>query len=123
MAVATEQKLMDLENDLKFLKATYTISGGLMKLFESVSEVYSENDVTEARVRFTPDYGSEDGVIISSVYYDYKDENNVHYNFSQYAYIEPETGDGNIYFRMPTLGGTFQIKIVSTAPGTFTRLS
>lgn len=123
MAITTERKLVELENDLKSLKATYSISGGLMELFESTSPVYTENTVVEARVRFTPTYGGENGVIISSIYYDYKDENNVHYNFSQYVYIEPETGDGNIYFRMPTLGGTFQIKIVSTAPGTFTRLS
>lgn len=121
MGVMAEQKIMNLEDDLKSLKATYSISGGLMKLYESISGVYSSSS-DELRIQFTPNYSNPDGVIVASIYYEFKDENNVVYNFSQYVYIEPETGDGNIVFRMPMLGGTAQLKVISTSPGTFTRL-
>lgn len=121
MAVMAEQKVMDIEDSLKALKATYSISGGLMKLYESVSDVYSSSS-DELRIQFTPTYTNPEGVIVASFYYEFRDENNVAYNFSQYVYIEPETGNGNIVFRMPMLGGTAQLKVISTSPGTFTRL-
>lgn len=122
MAIKTEKRLSNLENELKSLKATYTISGGAIKLYESVSPVFtSSSQLVRARIRFTPDYSSAQNMIVPSIYYEFKNENNQRYNFSNYARILPTTGD-YLTIEMPALGGTFQLKIVSNIPGTFTRI-
>lgn len=124
MGISTEKRLFDLEEEIKALKATYTISGGMMKLYESISPIFNitSDDITyRMTIRFTPDYSNVNNMIISSVFYEFKDNNNKAYSFTNYVRIIPPT-DNYLLLTMPALIGTVQIKIVSNIPGTFTRI-
>lgn len=122
MGITTEKRLFRLEEELKALKATYTISGGRIKLYESVSPVFTISQdylTSETVIRFTPNYSSVDHMIIPSIYYEFVDENGASYNFSNYVRIEPQNNNF-VLLHMPTFGGTVQLKIISNIPGTFT---
>ena len=123
MAVTIEKRLFMLEEELKALKATSTISGGMMKLYESISPVFNidPDDISPTIVCFTPNYSSVDNMIISSTYYEFRDENNEAYDFTKYVKIIPPTNN-YLLLSMPVLVGTIRLKIISNIPGTFTRI-
>lgn len=123
MGIATEKRLKKIEDMLQELKATYMISGGSMKLYESVSPVFTNSQSFRVRIKFTPNYNVTEDIIVSSIFYEFVDSSNISYNFSQYAFIEPQDNNSYIVFNVPALSGTLRLKIISTVPGTFTRIS
>lgn len=123
MGIATEKRLKRIEDMLQELKATYMISGGSMKLYESVSPVFTNSQSFRVRIKFTPNYNVTEDIIVSSIFYEFVNSSNISYNFSQYAFIEPQDNNSYIVFNVPALSGTLRLKIISTVPGTFTRIS
>ena len=126
MAIDTEKKLQRIEDGILALKATYAISGGAMKLYESVSPAFvyeSGGYIHQGRIRFTADYSTGESLIISSMTYHFTNEYGVTYDFSSYSYIEPQTNPNYIDIRMVVMPGTVQVSVVTTVPGTFTRIS
>ena len=122
MAINTEKRIKQLEDDIRELKATYTVSGGLIKSYESVSPAYSIDRTSEVIIKFTPSFPQED-IFISSVYYELiYSETGERVNFSNYAYIEPQDDKDYLIFRVPALNGTLTVNVVGTSPGTFTRI-
>ena len=126
MAINLEKRLFALEEELKALKSAYKVSGGMIKLYESVSPVFtiSEQDVSYYTiVHFTPNYSSVDNLIVTSIYYEYRDEYRaLSYNLSNSAYIIPQ--DSNyLVIATPAFEGEIQLKMISNIPGTFTRIS
>lgn len=123
MAISTEKKIKQLEDELLSLKATYSIYGGNMKLYTSYSDVYSVgSQIVYLRLKFTPDFAPSGNIIIGSIHYINTSSGGEPYNLSSYAYSEIQDGSGSVVIRMPVVGGTAQISLVSTSPGTFTRL-
>lgn len=123
MAVSIEKKLKIIEDDLLTLKATYMISGGAMKLYESVSPTFLYDDIVEGKIRFTVNYPTGEDLIVASLTYIAVNKNGVSYDFSQYAYIEPQTDANYIDIRIPVLPGSVQVSVVTVVPGTFTRIA
>ena len=123
MAISTEKKIKQLEDELLSLKATYSIYGGNMKLYTSYSDVYDlGSQVVILRLKFTPDFAPSGTIIIGSIHYVNSTGEGDSYNLSNYAYSEIQDGSGSVVIRMPVVGGTAQISLVSTSPGTFTRI-
>lgn len=124
MAINTEKKIKQLESELIALKSTYSIYGGNMKLYTSYSDTYDvAGAVVDMRIKFTPDFVQSGNILIGSIYYENTTEEGVSYNFSNYAYPEIQNGDGTVIIRFPVIGGTARIGLVSTSPGTFTRIA
>lgn len=122
MAISSEKRIKQLENSIKELKSTYTISGGLIKSYESISPTYSVDSRNEVTIKFTPRFPQKD-IFISSIYYELVyDITGERVNFSSYVYIEPQDDKDYILLKVPTLSGTLKISVVGTSPGTFTRI-
>lgn len=122
MAINIESRIKRIENEIKNLKATYTISGGLIKSYESASPTYEVSGVSEIILKFTPQFPQKDIVlagILYEFYYDVTDRNN---NFSSYAYIEPQDDKDYLILKVPALSGTVRVTVIGTSPGTFTRI-
>lgn len=123
-----EKKLTELEDNLKALKATYSISGGLARM-------YVQKDTMPAtgvdarhhlvRLKFTPRYGMGQNnlisffVTLSAVYYGIVSE--MMANFV----VKPQSGNGEIILEIYNVmeGETIKIITAGTSPGTFTRIS
>lgn len=119
MAIKSEQKIAKLENEIQALKATYSVYGGAMLSYMSTSPIYDAGDnVINARVRFTPNIKPKGKLLVASIRCDV-DENNF---FSSYAVVAVQDGSGSIIIQAPVPGGKFSFSLVSTSPGTFTRL-
>lgn len=128
MTSTNEKWLQRIENELKAIKATYTIYSGAMKTYISYSDVYTIDDVfTESPlvVKFTPYFNSDGYVVVSSFAIDQiTDQSSNPINLSEYAITREQTGDGTVTFEIPLLVSveTVRVSIASTAPGTFTRI-
>lgn len=125
MIVDAEKKLQALENEIKALKAIYTISGGNMKTFLSYSDVYTINDeIAESpiKIKFKADYG--DGNILVTSFFVEQTAENFTYNLSQWSIALEQTEDGAVVFEIPLIVAvdTIQVGIATTVPGTFTRI-
>lgn len=119
MAVKAEQKIAKLENELQALKATYSVYGGAMLSYISFSPTYDAGDqLINARVKFTPDIKPRGNLLVASIRCDVDNDN----FFSSYAVPAVQDGSGSIIIQAPIPGGTFSFSLVSTSPGTFTRL-
>lgn len=122
MAISTEKRIKQLEDSIRELKTTYTVSGGLIKSYQSISPTYSVDSRNEVTLKFTPNFPQED-IFIASIYYELiYDVTGERVNFSSYVYIEPQDGNDYILLKVPTLSGTLKVSVVGTAPGTFTRI-
>lgn len=120
MAVTTEKKLSLLENKIKALKSTYSVYGGAMNLYLSVSPTYdSEGQIINAKIKFTPDYKPPGNLLISSIRCDLHNDNDL----SSYAVPAVQDGSGSVIIQIPVAGDLFSVSLVSTSPGTFTRIS
>lgn len=119
MAIKAEQKIAKLENEIQALKATYSVYGGAMLSYMSTSPTYDAGEsVINARVRFTPDIRPRGKLLVASIRCDIDNDN----FFSSYAVPAVQDGSGSIIIQAPIPGGTFSFSLVSTSPGTFTRL-
>lgn len=123
MAIKSEQRLSSIENKIKELKATYTIYGGMIKSYQSVSPIYETEGRAEVVIRFTPDFMQSE-IILSSIYYELiYGITGERVNFTNYVYIEPQDSENYVNIRIPVFVGTVRISVVGTSPGTFTRVA
>lgn len=119
MAVKAEQKIAKLENEIQALKATYSVYGGAMLLYMSVSPIYDAGDrLINVKVKFTPDIKPRGNLLVASIRCDVNNDN----FFSSYAVPAVQDGSGSIIIQAPIPGGTFSFSLVTTSTGTFTRL-
>lgn len=119
MGVSTEKRIKQLEDDIKALKATYSVYGGAMRLYLSNSPVYDAGDnVILAKIKFTPDWISEKNIFVSSIRCEVDDDSFL----SSYGILDVQDGSGSVIIKIPVPGGKFSIGLVSTSPGTFTRI-
>lgn len=124
MGLNTEKRLAKLENEIKALKATYTVYGGLMKLYESVSPEFPVNPWVGVIVKFQSSYTTDSMILVSSINIIVTSSGGVKTNLSPYAYTDIQNGDGSITINTAILIGTntIQITVISTSPGTFTQI-
>lgn len=128
MAINTERRLKDLENEIKALKATYSLAGGLAKMYVQTSDEFTESGGGQyyhmARFKFTPTYGSGKNNLITLTPI-------MTYSYVGYIYevipkfvIEPQNGTGEVIIRIFDLIDGFKVKIIAvgSSPGTFTKL-
>ena len=124
MGLTTEKKLKSLEDEIKALKAAYKIYGGAMRLYESISPDISVEGALFMKIRFTPDYNTGADFVIASARYFYKDVNQPPTDLTNRLYFLPQDGDNSITMVIPALfDGEVQVSVMSTVPGTFTRVS
>lgn len=120
MGVNTEIKLQRLEDEVKALKATYSVYGGAMLSYLTASPIYdTAGSVLMAKVKFTPDIKPNGPLLVSSIRCDIVGDNFL----SSYAIVGVQDGSGSVIIQVPIAGGTFSISITTTSPGTFTRLA
>lgn len=123
MAVTLEQRLMKIEQEIKSLKAIYSVYGGLMKTYFTEKTIDVTNGSYNLKVKFTPSFSTNKKTIISSVFY------KVTVNGNEFVldnnYISVQDGSGEVIFNFgPALPGTsLFIQIASMVPGTFTRIA
>lgn len=119
MTINLEKKITQLEDEIKALKATYSVYGGAMQAYLSVSPTYDAGTlITNARVKFTPDIRPRGNLLVSSIRCDVAGDNFL----SSYAVVDVQDGSGSIIIQAPIPGGQFSFSLVTTSPGTFTRL-
>ena len=124
MGLTTEKRLKALEDEIKALKAAYKIYGGAMRLYESVSPEFEAGGATFMNIRFTPEYNTGSDIFLASAQYLHREEGRPVEDLTTYVYILPQDGDNSITIRIPSFNeGTSQIRVMSTVPGTFTRVS
>lgn len=127
MGLNTETRIQKLENEVKALKATYMLSGGLMRVYESISPVYSFSIITDPPIiiKFTSDFVTSQPILVASVVVVEELSNGITGNYSAYTVTQIQSGDGNIIIQPAFTIGTIsvQIKLVATSPGTFTRIA
>ncbi len=127
MSIAVEKRIQKLEDELKALKSTYMLSGGAVKTYLSYSQTieitdwYNDNPLI---MKFKSDFGDSKEILVASFFLEQTTLWGDNYNFSQYVMPYEQTGDGTITFKVPlSLGvGSVKIGMVSTVPGTFTRI-
>lgn len=119
MAVNLERKIQELENEIRALKSTYGVYGGAMKSYLSTSPTYTNEGgyIIWAHIKFTPDFKPTGNLLVSSVLYTLDDR-----NYASYALSLIQDGSGDVIIEVPVVGDRFSITLVSTSPGTFTRL-
>ena len=119
MAIDTEKKIRQLEDEIKALKATYSVYGGAMQVYLSNSPVYDiGGHIIQTRVKFTPDHKPKGKLLVSSVRCTVDDNNYL----SSYGVLDVQDGSGSVVIQLPVIGGKFSVGIVTTSTGTFTRL-
>ena len=119
MAIDTEKRIRQLEDEIKALKATYSVYGGAMQVYLSNSPVYDAgDDVINARIKFTPDHRPKGKLLVSSIRCTVNDNNYL----SSYGVLDVQDGSGSVIIQLPVPGGKFSVGIVTTSTGTFTQL-
>lgn len=119
MAIKTEQRIRQLEDEIKALKATYSVYGGAMQVYLSASPVYDAGGtILTAKIKFTPDIKPKGNLFVASIRCDVRGDNFL----SSYAIPAVQDGSGDIIIQVPIPGGQFSVSLVATSPGTFTRL-
>ena len=123
-----EKWLQKIENELKALKATYTIYSGAMKTYISHSDTYTITDVfaeSPLLLKFTPSFTSNKYITVASfIIEETTDKSSDPINLSEYVITQEQTGDGTVTFEVPLLVSveTVRVSIASAVPGTFTRI-
>ncbi len=128
MAVNLEKRIQILEDQLKALKATYSVYGGAMKIYGSTSQSFSWSwSIPEVIpvVRFTSNWETNKNILVASVYVEMKDENgNLIYSPPELSLdIQNKTGSVDIHILPNTNMKSFKVTLYSTSLGTFTRIN
>lgn len=127
MAINTERRIKLLEDELKALKATYSIYGGAMKTYQSISQSFSWSwSVVEILpvVRFTSDWERNKNILVASVNVEMRDENgNIILSPPELSLdIQNKNGSVDIHILPNIYMKSFRVALYSTSPGTFTRI-
>lgn len=127
MAIDTEKRIQILEDELKALKATYSIYGGAMKTYQSISQSFSWSwvlPVVIPIVRFTSDWERNKNILVASINIEMRDGDGQPVlsspDFS--IDIQNKTGSVDIHLLPNVRMKSFRISLYSTSPGTFTRI-
>jgi len=122
-----EKRLKNLEDEIKALKATYSVYGGAMKIYGSTSQSFSWSStlpIIFPVVRFTSDWERDKNILVASVNVEMRDSGgNLLYSPPQLSLdIQNKSGSVDIHL-LPNIDMTsFTITLYSTSPGTFTRI-
>lgn len=122
MAMKLEQRLSKLEDEVKALKATYNIYGGLVRCYLNSYSVDIPDDApTSIRVRFTPITSADGKVLIFGYYYNVLNHGVV--ESLDDGYIDVQSSNGEVTINIAFVSGmTVNISLLTPAPGTFTRI-
>ena len=117
-----EQRLSKLEDEVKALKATYNIYGGLVRCYLNSYSVDIPDDApTSIRVRFTPITSADGKVLIFGYYYNVLNHGVV--ESLDDGYIDVQSSNGEVTINIAFVSGmTVNISLLTPAPGTFTRI-
>lgn len=128
MAVTTEARVNALEDELKALKAIYSIAGGLARMYVQTSDsmtVGGSSSFHAMTAKFTPTYGVGKNnlititPIVTSTYAGYTWDTIPNFR------IEPQDGSGDVVVKVYNLVNDDKVRFIASgsSPGTFTRLS
>lgn len=126
MAVNLEKRIQILSDELKALKAIYSVYGGAMKIYGSTSSNYSWHwtETYLPVVRFTSSWETNKNILVASITTEMWDSNgDLIYSPPEITLdIQNKTGSVDIHL-LPNINMTkFRITLYSTSPGTFTRI-
>lgn len=124
MAVRTSQRISNLENEIKALKATYSVYGGLMQTYITSGTWKIPDGTLDCIVRFRPNYHRGKKVLISSVFLKYIQENGYEYAIGD-SYIASQDGSGDVYIHLGVVFGNDSVfvQLAAPVPGTLTLVS
>lgn len=127
MAVNLEKRMRILEDQLKALKATYSVYGGAMKIYGSTSQSFSWSyslPINIPVVRFTSNWETNKNILVASVNVEmWNSGGSLIYSPPEMSLdIQNKTGSVDIHL-LPNVDMTkFRVTLYSTSPGTFTRI-
>lgn len=124
MAIELEKRLFELENEIKALKATYTVYGGSVKSYlNTFSWTNDGNSVVDLKVKFRPDYhiGSNNTLVFGFYYSSIR--NGIVEPLND-GFISIQDGSGDIIINIAFLIDelTVNLTLLTSVPGTFTRI-
>lgn len=128
MAVNLEKRIQILDDQLKALKATYSVYGGAMKIYGSTSQVFDWTltiPVNIPVVRFTSSWETNKNILVASIKVEmWNSGGSLIYSPPEMSLdIQNKTGSVDIHL-LPNVDMTkFRITLYSTSPGTFTRIN
>lgn len=124
MAIELEKRLFELENEIKALKATYTIYGGLVKSYLNTFSWTNDSNISvDLKIKFHPNYHLGVGnTLVFGFYY-----SAVWYSVEESlddGYISIQDGSGDIIINLSHMfeGLTVNLTLLTSVPGTFTRI-
>lgn len=121
MAITTEKRLKQLEDEVKSMKVCYNTAGSLVKMYVTrMGEITTGGSGwTDMKIKFTPTYGMGRNNLITLV--PIVDRNQ--YYIAPYA-VSPQDGSGEVIITIYALASTQKVDVIAsgTSPGTFTRI-
>lgn len=121
MAITTEKRLKQIEDDIKSMKVCYNTAGSLVKMYVTrMGEITTGGSGwTDMKIKFTPTYGMGRNNLITLV--PIVDRNQ--YYIAPYA-VSPQDGNGEVIITIYALASTQKVDVIAsgTSPGTFTRI-
>jgi hypothetical protein len=123
MAINTEQRIKALEDELKALKATYTVYGGLVKSYiTTFSWTNNSGEIRPLKVRFRPDYGNGKTMIFGFYYSGVR--NGVVEPLDD-GFLSIQDGSGDVFINMGRIydGTTVNLTLLTPMTGKLTRIS
>ena len=121
MAITTEKRLKQLEDEVKSMKVCYNTAGSLVKMYVTrMGEITTGGSGwTDMKIKFTPTYGMGRNNLITLV--PIVDRNQ--YYIAPYA-VNPQDGSGEVIITIYALASTQKVDVIAsgTSPGTFTRI-
>lgn len=125
MAITLEKQLKALEDELKELKATYKIYGGLAKSYVSFNTWAIDSFTSNFKILFSPNYYTGSKTLVSGIAY-FIIKNGTKYVIDD-LFMSSQGSDGEVEFNLgqigPLFGQTLTFQVVSNVPGSLTRIS
>lgn len=123
MAITTDKRIAQLENELKSMKVCYNTAGSLARMYVSEMPEITTGGSSgwhNMTIQFTPTYGMGQNNLITLVAI--VDSNT--YYVAPFA-TAPQDGSGNVRITIYELMETQKVRVIAsgTSPGTFTRIS
>jgi len=127
MAVNTEKKLKKLEDEIKALKASYSVYGGLVMTYTTQSQYYEIIPLQEptAAFKFQSSASNDENILVTSVCVEQVSSTGRMATWNQYSLIDIQHNDGSVIIR-PTYGvaaTSIRVTVTTTAPGTITKIT
>lgn len=128
MAVNLEKRIQVLCDELKALKAIYSVYGGAMKIYGSTSQVFDWSltiPVNIPVVRFTSSWETNKNILVASINVEmWNSGGSLIYSPPEMSLdIQNKNGKVDIHL-LPNVDMTkFRVTLYSTSPGTFTRIN